>query len=125
MRLSLILLLALCACARVGGIAVTPPPVRNEPPIPERLEAETAPALVETDAPGLLRASSVDLDLYYYRPDDLWYRFAYNRWYQAFSWNGNWFVPERVPEALIGREPKRTLPTLPELEEPEEGEEEL
>ncbi len=123
----LLVLLALAATACMhGAVTVTQPPPSYEPPIPERFRGEGPPELRNTDAPGLLRAPSVDRDLYYFRPDDLWYRFAYNRWYQAFSWNGNWFVPEQVPEVLKGREPKRTLPTLPELEA-EEGpvEEEL
>jgi hypothetical protein len=113
------------ACGPFGAVTVTAPPPRYEPPVPERFGGKAAPLLLETDAPGLLRAPSVDEHLYYYRPDDLWYRFAFNRWYQAFAWNGNWFVPEKVPDVLRGREPRRSFPTLPGLEAPEEGEEEL
>lgn len=103
----------LAACMAAGVTITTPPPVR-EPPLPPRLAGETMPELVPTDRPGLLVAPSVKVPLFYYEPDELWYRFWRRRWYQAFSWNGAWFEPDRVPPPLRKGPPGATPSPEPE-----------
>ena len=45
---------------------------------------------------------------------------TYRRWYQAFRWNGNWFILEDIPPLIQERTPpppeEDELPTLPEYE---------
>jgi hypothetical protein len=91
--------LAACGCTS-AGLSVYLPPEPAEPVVPARFAGEERPALTPTDHPGLYRAPSVDRALYYWEPDDLWYRRWHGRWYQAFDWNGAWFPPEQVPEPL-------------------------
>ncbi len=125
MRLLAAALLALaaagCLAGAQGGITITGPPPITEGPIPSPFEAEEPPALEPTDTPDLFSAPSLGPNVYFHESDKLWYRYAYRRWYQAFRWNGNWFVLEEPPEILSERElvkPKREdLPTLPEYED--------
>jgi hypothetical protein len=90
----------LAACVAAGITITRPPPPAPERPLPPRLEGESTPALVATESAGLLVAPSVKVPLFYYEPDELWYRFWRGRWYQAFGWNGAWFEPDRVPPPL-------------------------
>ena len=83
------------------GVWIEPPPaLPPEPPLPARFEGAEPPQLEPTEFPGLAAAPSVDPTLYYYEPFERWYRHAFNRWYEAFAWDGHWFPPERVPESL-------------------------
>lgn len=74
-----------------------PPP---EPPVPAPFAGEEVPTLELLETEGLFRAPSVDPHLYFYAPDDLWYRYWREEWYQAFRWNGAWFPPASLPEPL-------------------------
>ena len=99
---TLLALLLLAGCPTGFGVQVVqPPPLPPEPPMPPSFEGETAPELEPTSSAGLFRAPTVDTQLYYYAPDDLWYRQWRGKWYQAFSWNGAWFPPRQVPEPIL------------------------
>lgn len=74
-----------------------PPPT----PVPDRFVAEQVPELVPTEVEGCQRAPALDPNLYYCATDEHWYRFAMNRWYLAFAWNGNWF-PVSGAELPVG-----------------------
>ncbi len=96
---------------------MTLPPAAREGPIPEPFAGPGPPSLEETDVPGLQAASSLDPDVYYHEPSELWYRYTFRRWYQAFRWDGHWFIVEEVPDFLAERaSAPRELPTLPEFE---------
>ena len=94
------------ACAALAcqtqsfGIWIEPPPPVIELPVPLPFEAAQAPKRVPTGHPGLVAAPHLDGALYYYEPHERWYRHAFNRWYEAFAWDGHWFEAERVPEPL-------------------------
>jgi len=75
----------------VVQVANQPKPEPPPPPVPERFKAEQAPALVPSPVAGCQLAPSLDPNLYYCAKDEHWYRFAMNRWYLAFAWDGNWF----------------------------------
>lgn len=86
------LLLALCAgCIVDMGTTktVTPPDARV--PVPDKYKADHAPELVACEVEGCQRAQSLDPNLYYCAKDEYWFRYAMNRWYLAFAWDGNWF----------------------------------
>ena len=102
MRRVAVVLTALLACACTDfGITVTDPaPPIPDPPRPGPLPGENATALEETHVPGLFRAEGVVAPLYYYEPRDIWYQYYKGRWHQAFSWNGHWFEPDRLPQQL-------------------------
>lgn len=96
------------------GVSVQAPSQVHEPPVPAPFAGKEPPALEPTDAAGLFMAPSLAPNVYYHDREDLWYRYAYRRWYQAFRWNGNWFIlGEEPPEILSGR--KLMRPELPEL----------
>ena len=100
----------------VLGVTTTVQPASLEGPIPPPFHADEAPVLAPTEIEGLSRAPSLAPNVYYHAPADLWYRRAYRRWYQAFRWNGNWFILAETPTVLVGREIERVaLPELPEL----------
>lgn len=102
------------ACQPTGfSIVTAPPPATKQPPVPSAFEAEEDPPLEETDQAGLFYAPALGPNVYFYEPDELWYRYAYRRWYQAFRWNGSWFILEDPPDVLAKRELIR--PKLPEL----------
>lgn len=134
--------IAVVLCSACIGITQTVQPESLEGPIPPPFQGAEAPALAPTDVEGLFRAPSLGPNVYFHEPADLWYRRAYRRWYQAFRWNGNWFILAETPQVLVGREIQkvelpelppdragddpRALPELPELpelpdDEPEEG----
>ena len=110
--------LALAACVQV----VQAPPQPPDAPKLTTFEGEGPPHLVPTDAPGLFAAPSLGPTVYYYEPEEYWCRYAKNRWYTAFTWDGNWFdLPERnVPAVLAKRHkpppPKKVEEELAELE---------
>jgi hypothetical protein len=100
--LSLAALLA--GCPTNFGISIQPPPpLPPEAPVPPAFEGDADPPLEPLAAEGLFVAPTVDRQLYYYEPDDLWYRYWRDSWYQAFRWNGAWFPPRSVPEPLRSR----------------------
>ena len=107
--LSIALVLAGTACIQV---VQTAPEMEPEPQTPDPLVSMEEPKLVPTDAPGLFAAPAIDPTLYYYEPDELWYRYSYRRWFQAFRWDGSWFVPEKVPDVVKARVPEETPKTL-------------
>lgn len=97
------------------GVTITQPPPIKQRPIPDAFEGEEAPKLEATDRPGLFRAPELAENVWFHEPSDLWYRYTYRGWYQAFRWNGNWFIIEEPPEVLADVE--LVVPTLPELPE--------
>jgi hypothetical protein len=100
--LALAAALGLPACTDFA-LWVEPQPEPKEIPVPPRFEAEEAPKLVPTEHPALLSAPTLSANLYFYEPDGLWYRRWRGRWYQAFTWDGHWFPPRRVPEVVRAR----------------------
>jgi len=103
-RVSL-LILWLCGCAQIGIQVTEIDPPDIPPPVPTPFRGDEPPALVTTETPGLMAAPSLDPTLYYYEPHERWYRWAFNRWYEAFTWNGSWFPPATVPDALTDLRP--------------------
>lgn len=99
--IALVLACLLGGCTpQLLGITIEEPPPPPPPPwVPRPLQGEAAPELEPTGQPGLSRAAETP-GLYYYEPDDLWYRRARHTWFQAFTWDGHWFPPERVPGVL-------------------------
>jgi hypothetical protein len=103
----LLALSGLVACMIPTGFGITvvqPPPIVDDPH-PEPFEGEEDPELEASPVEGLFHAPAVHEHLYYYAPDDLWYRYWKQTWFQAFLWNGGWYPPRRVPEALYRVQP--------------------
>ncbi len=98
------LLLAGCMMLQITQAPPEPPP----PPVPDKFEGETAPELVDTGVEGCKAAPSLDPNLYFCTQDEHWYRFALNRWFLAFAWNGNWFpvTASELPRGLLKVTPK-------------------
>jgi hypothetical protein len=92
-----------------------PPP----PPVPDRFRAEHAPELVPSEVDGCQAAPTLDSNLYYCAKDEHWYRFAMNRWYLAFAWDGNWFPASgaELPQGLRKITPKTQAETEKTREE--------
>lgn len=84
------LLLAGCL-GTIVQVTNQPKPEPPPPPVPERFEAEQAPELVASEVPGCQLAPSLDPNLYFCEKEEHWFRFAMNRWFLAFAWDGNWF----------------------------------
>ena len=106
------------------GLAVSQIPENTEPPIPSPFRGDTAPELVPTETAGVLAAESLGPNVFYFEPEDLWYRYRFKRWYQAFRWDGTWFIQPDPPPAVVSQvslapEDDR-IPTLPEYEELDE-----
>ncbi len=74
---------------------------------PNPFTQESQGKLEATDTKGLFKAPELDKNCYYYEPKKEWYRFSYNRWFQAFRWDGYWFElrDEDVPKFLRNRVP--------------------
>ena len=114
----LVAILFLSGCLGTFQIAPQkpePPP----PPVPERFSAEQAPELVATEVSGCQAAPALDPNLYYCATDEHWYRFAMNRWYLAFAWNGNWFPVSgaELPPGLKKITPQTAAETVKTREE--------
>ena len=82
-------LLATGGC--IIGITPTATPVEHKTPVPDKYKADAAPELVDAGIEGCQRAEALDPNLYYCTKDEHWFRWALNRWYMAFAWDGNWF----------------------------------
>jgi hypothetical protein len=98
--------------ACLGTLQIAPQkPEPPPPPVPDRFRAEQAPELVPTQVEGCQAAPALDLNLYYCSKDEHWYRFAMNRWYLAFAWDGNWFPVSgaELPHGLKQITPKTEL----------------
>ena len=106
------------------GLAVSQIPQNTEPPVPSPLKGDAEPELVATEAEGVHVAPELGPNIFYFEPDDLWFRYRYKRWYQAFRWDGTWFIqpdPPPVVVALVSLDPTDDkIPTLPEYEELDE-----
>jgi hypothetical protein len=90
-------------------LSITPgPPEPPPPPVPDKLQGDAPPPLVDVGIPECQAAPSLDPNLYYCAKDEHWYRFALNRWFMAFAWNGNWFPVSgaELPPALVKVTPK-------------------
>jgi hypothetical protein len=104
-----------CVSVSISMPPEGPPP----PPIPKMFTGDTEPILEPTGIEGLLAARSLGPNVYYH--GDLWYRRAFRRWYQAFRWNGNWFLLNETPDFLDGiaieKAPRPDLRDLERLED--------
>ena len=108
----------LAAC--LGTLQIAPQkPEPPPPPVPDRFQAEQAPDLVPTEVDGCQAAPALDPSLYFCAKDEHWYRFALNRWYLAFAWDGNWFPVSsaELPPGLRKITPKTELETVKTREE--------
>jgi hypothetical protein len=81
----------------------TEPEIEVRAPLP--FTKENYGTLEPTDVKGLFKAPDLDKTCYFYEPKKEWYRFSFNRWFQAFRWDGSWFElrEEDVPKFLRGR----------------------
>lgn len=110
------LLLAGC----LGTLHIDPQTPEPAPtPVPDRFTGERPPDLVASDVEGCQAAPALDPTLYYCAATEYWYRFAMNRWYLAFAWNGNWFPVSRteLPPALAKITPATRVETVKSREE--------
>jgi hypothetical protein len=102
-----ILWLAFGVLLAAGCIQVVQQP--SEPEIevraPKPFTNESQGKLEPTEVKGLFKVPELDKSCYFYQPKKEWYRFSYNRWFQAFRWDGSWFElrDEDVPKFLQGR----------------------
>lgn len=132
------LLAALALAGCLGTLSIDPTPVVGPiTPVPDRFKADHAPDLVPSPVEGCQAAPSLDPNLFYCTKEEHWYRFALNRWYMAFAWDGNWFpasgaelppglakiavAPEKQAETAKSRE-ERLEELERKLEELEESE---
>jgi len=114
----------------IGCIQVVQLPGIEEKEVrtPKPFLAMEDPQLEATDYPGLFRAPSLDASCYFYKPDKYWFRFTYNKWFQAFRWDGAWFelLPQDIPKYLKDRAQVELEPTKKEkLKDTKEKLEEL
>ena len=100
---------ALLASALVSGclgtvvqVNTSTTPEAPPPPVPPKFTADKPPELVPSQVPGCKLAPSLDPNLYYCEKQEHWFRFAMNRWFLAFAWDGNWFPVSgsELPAAL-------------------------
>ena len=87
--------------------------------LPDRFVAEQPPELVPSDVEGCQAAPALDPTLHYCAATEYWYRFAMNRWYLAFAWNGNWFPVSgaELPRGLAKITPATRVETVKTREE--------
>ncbi|MGH2901952.1 MAG: hypothetical protein ACRDMZ_24975 [Solirubrobacteraceae bacterium] len=109
----------LAGCIAAINTSQQPVPEPPPPPVPPRFKAEAPPALVASPVEGCQAAPSLDPNLYYCAADEHWFRFAMNRWYLAFAWDGNWFPVNRgeLPDALAKITPETKQETTKTREE--------
>ncbi len=132
---SLALSVLLSACfGTIVQVKQTATPEERPQKVPEKFKAEKAPELVPSQVVGCKLAPSLDPNLYYCAKQEHWFRFAMNRWFMAFAWDGNWFpvsgselpaglkkiTPETEVEATKTREERleELERRLEELDEP-------
>ncbi len=102
------LALALSAgCIVNMGTTQTVTPPEPHVPVPDRFTGDHPPELVDTGVEGCKQAPSLDPNLYYCAAKENWFRYAMNRWYLAFAWNGNWFPTggSELPRSLAALTP--------------------
>lgn len=89
------------------GVTQTAAPVEHTVPVPDRYKADAPPALVDAGIEDCRQAPSLDANLYYCAKDEHWFRWALNRWYMAFAWDGNWFptTKSELPRGLAAITP--------------------
>ena len=86
----------------------TATPVEHTVPVPDKYKADATPDLVDAAGiEGCKNAPSLDANLYYCGKEEHWYRWALNRWYMAFAWDGNWFpvTKTELPKSLAAITP--------------------
>ncbi|MFI5314761.1 MAG: hypothetical protein ACHQ6T_03610 [Myxococcota bacterium] len=94
-------------CIVSMGTTKTVTPPEAHVPVPDKFQGSQAPALVDSGVDGCKQAPSLDPNLYYCAKDEHWFRYALNRWYLAFTWDGNWFPVggSELPRALAALTP--------------------
>jgi hypothetical protein len=104
------LLAALCA-AGPGCISITTRQTEQlpDPKTPAKLEGKEAPPLEATAIPGVKRAKLDVPDVYYHEAKERWFRYALDRWFIAFLWNGQWYPVDKgeLPAEMAKLEPTR------------------
>jgi hypothetical protein len=85
-----------------------------DPKTPARLEGKTAPPLEDTAVPGVKHARVDVPDVYYHESSEKWFRWAMDRWFVAFLWNGQWFPLDK------GELPAEMAALQPSIEEKKE-----
>ena len=93
-------------------VVQTAPPMEPEPQTPDPLVSLEDPKLQPTATEGLFAVPGLKENVFYYEPNELWYRYEYRKWFQAFRWDGYWFVPDKVPDAVKAQVPEETPETL-------------
>ena len=81
-----------------------------DPKTPAKLEGSSPPALEATKVEGVKHALIDTPDVYYYEANERWFRFALDRWFVAFLWNGQWFPVDKgeLPPEMAALQPTRT-----------------
>jgi hypothetical protein len=108
-RAALALGLALLAgCIVNMGTSTTGGAAPQHVPVPDKYAGGAAPELVDAGIAGCKQAPSLDPNLYYCAREEHWFRYALNRWYLAFEWDGNWFPTSgsELPRSLAALTPK-------------------
>ena len=102
--IALVGLLSGCMALSITATPTEAPP----PPVPDKFQGDEPPALVDGEVEGCQGAPALDPNVYFCAQEEHWYRFALNRWYMAFAWNGNWFpvTTSELPKALVKVTPK-------------------
>jgi len=109
-----VLLTSLLLAGCISNLNIDPQAVVEKPtPVPDRFEADQAPALLPSPVEGCEAAPSLDPNLYFCAKEEHWYRYAMNRWYLAFAWDGNWFPVSgaELPRALAKITPETKTET--------------
>jgi len=110
-RLIACLLAALCAVAAGCIVSVQQQKPVPDPKTPAKLEGAEAPQLEATAVPGVKRAKVEVPDVYYHEAKERWFRFALDRWFVAFLWNGQWYPVDEgeLPAEVAKLEPTRAV----------------
>jgi hypothetical protein len=107
-RLCLALALGLATgCIVNMGTTQTVTPPEPRVPVPDRFTGDHPPELIDAGIEGCKQAPSLDPNLYYCAAKENWFLYAMNRWYLAFSWDGNWFPASgsELPRSLAALTP--------------------
>ena len=90
------------------GITQTATPVEQAPSrCPDTLHRPKSRPSWSTSAVDGCQRATLDPNLYYCAKDEHWFRWAMNRWYMAFAWDGNWFPTTKteLPKGLAAITP--------------------
>ena len=92
-----------------GCITIAQRPKERLPDTPDRIESETEPSLEPTQVEDVKKVIVGDVvDLYYVASRERYYRYAMNKWFIAFAWDGYWFPIDEgeFPEHSLNLPPR-------------------